>query len=761
VGEVHTISGPFRGVEERSAFQTEQHLEIAINVNLSRGYIEPRRGRSSLRIHSLTPGAVAQTSSLKLRLDHGQMHMINRPGAGAPMLLIVGPATVPSAGLAPAISAFWYNFDTGVLDATIIDTPHDPNFSCSFVDVLLPGRRFATLITTVNQTFVFHPYSRVQSQQQHLDHLGVFVVSEQELDFVRRAILFPEPGMIRPVSEAEPDKAYDGQFGYDDIYFYGITPPPARVAVVHQTKVFYAGFDGKHNMVLSGELPEKQDNIPESLLDGQDQMLLGKHLFMWSDDNDPLAVNEGSIGTLHTRDEVTALHSFKDNLYIFSREEMHAMVGGINPSNTRKWKIDDVGCTAPHTLITAANKMFWLNHNGIWVSDGQQTKRISDPIGSLFTEATGESDLPDMMTKPLYSTVHGQSLKGPASHWGYPWRINKSLLAKATAVHNPAEHQVWFNVPVHAVGGAAQRQNGLTIVFDYEIQAFTFYIDDIMANASFCEDGAHWGSPRGDRVFILSSETDSGTNLCELQELTQPGRDVGSDLTQQEQRSTSYFWMSAKIAKDNQQMLDFRRPRLSMLSWGKRQPTLLNKLGGGTASFELGPWWFVECEKAPFDSHFSIDSSPVYRDASQRYSSKQLVSCHPKGGEEYVKPPSGSAFELSGPPDVIDDSVPEPINSFFWGGDSPVVVGGKWAAFEILERNADTETMQWSGRSWFEQQFYPDAGEINGRWCRTGMMQAPVYDSSSDPIGTRGSFPPPICVVRSFSFEIEDMDTTR
>ena len=138
-----------------------------------------------------------------------------------------------------------------------------------------------------------------------------------------------------------------------------------------------------------------------------DSLHLGKHIFWWSDPNDPLALNETSLSAVDEGQEITGLKSHNDVLYVFTKRSTYGFIGGIDPSTSRLWKINDIGCTAPHTITTAGKHIYWANHNGIWVSDGQQTLRLSDPIGALFSDTEDATYIPKSLTDPLLSDKLG------------------------------------------------------------------------------------------------------------------------------------------------------------------------------------------------------------------------------------------------------------------------------------------------------------------------------------------------------------------
>ena len=154
------LLGPWRGMEERENYQTDDHCSMALNVDFSRGYIEARGGFSKEVGHTC---------------DRARLHLVKR-GGEPKFILIVG---LNSGN--PRFEV--YNVETNTVSATqelstLGETTSNEEFNCSFVDTILTrdedgdGKResphHVTLVTTKSNTYIFDPKSD-QAKLQKFD----------------------------------------------------------------------------------------------------------------------------------------------------------------------------------------------------------------------------------------------------------------------------------------------------------------------------------------------------------------------------------------------------------------------------------------------------------------------------------------------------------------------------------------------------------------------------------------------------------------
>ena len=660
---------------------------------------------------------------------------------------------------------------------TSLGEPFNPEFACSFVDTFLRNGRAATLIATDNGVYVFTPD-----------------VAEHPRNIVpgpaNTTIDPAEPYRVRRASpKSDPDGTgtlvkFDVLHSYDEMFTYSTTLPAGSIAEKHAGMVFYAGFDGNKSLQMYGEIENLETKAMEEF---NDSLHLGKHIFWWSDPNDPLALNETSLSAVDEGQEITGLKSHNDVLYVFTKRSTYGFIGGIDPSTSRLWKINDIGCTAPHTITTAGKHIYWANHNGIWVSDGQQTLRLSDPIGALFSDTEDATYIPKSLTDPLLSDKLGLTHDGDfglVTGLGYPWKIDKEWLKLATAVHNPIHHQLWFNVPVlnslrRDTGTIdtsyqwfySKHINSLTLVYDYELQAWSFYAAGNFSYSNFCSDAVYW--PEKNQMLIASVSSiehtaDSGSNAgrftTSIESFPHPGQDFSTPMYQEAwtasggdgagvsamdaeykatKRSVPYAWCSSKLFRENQDYVDVRRPRITMLSWG-HQPKRRVPISLTTELFDWGPAWFLETEDAAFNE-WKDNTAASGLSAADAIAQSGMLQCHPKAYDNVVGMNAGAVGTAT-------EETAQP--AFFWSGVDSLgkngdLTYGKWDS----DTSVSSDRMVWSETEWFTQTLYYPEGNLAGRSIRIGVVHPDYWNNSTQKQGhtvQEDTYPGPIGAVRSF-----------
>ena len=467
---IYPVRGPWKGIEERESHQTDQHCSLAINVDFSRGYIEPRQGTKNL-------------NSADTYVSHATIGVMDRP-AGEPYILMVGPSQ----------SRDWKIYcDILQLDGTSLGRvnlsdsfgePADQHFQCSINRVVLVNPdtlkpNFVALITTANGSFIWNP---------HVD-----------------------PTTLRRPVMTGVNK--DAQQELIDIPYYWTTEPRGRVCIQHNGRLFYAGFNENQEVTLTQSLPASQTYVPESWISGakRDHITIGPHAIAYSDVYDPLAIGAQGVFSLpDTRERVTGLRSFKENLIIFSDKSIYVGVG--NPeSEGQPFQIhkvvDGVACIAPHAIEEASGALFFVGTEGLYAFDGTSATKISDPIGSMWsgllsTNSTIKDGDSDTFRK-----------------YGYPWRISKREARFATSCHIRSRNQIWFSIPT--MGKTLDdkplvRAPMCTIVYDYANNAFSLYRDGSSKEQSvpFMFDGTTYIDSTGnERVFLARGGARSGYHL--------------------------------------------------------------------------------------------------------------------------------------------------------------------------------------------------------------------------------------------------------
>lgn len=576
---IYPVRGPWKGIEERESHQTDQHCSLAINVDFSRGYIEPRQGTKSL-------------NSADTYVSHATIGIMDRP-AGEPYILLVGPSQ----------SRGWKIYcDILTLDGASLGRvemtddlgePADQHFQCSINRVILVNPdtlkpNFVALITTANGSFICNP---------HVDPTTL-----------RRPVM---TGVSKdPIQELV------------DIPYYWITEPRGRICVQHFGRLFYAGFDRQEEITLSQSLPATQNYMPESWVTGaeRDHFTIGPHVIAYSDVGDPLGIGAQGVFRLpNTSERVTGLRTFKENLIIFSDKAIYTGVGNpeVNGQPMQIHKVvDGVSCIAPHAIEEAAGSLFFVGAEGLYAFDGSSVTKISDPINSLWA--------PSHSTDSTIKAGDSDTLR----KYGYPWRISKREARFATSCHIRSRSQIWFSIPTSGKTLSDKplvRSPMCTIVFDYLNNAFSLYRDGSSQDQSvpLMFDGSTYMDKNGsERVFLARGGARSGYHLSKTNLVEYGGYAVDSLVFSGDPPTKSgdpflFAWVSARHMKENEETISFRRARLKLLAQRKGDP------------FHISAYYYLDGEASAFDKKLNGTTN------TDRQQASGTIIMHPDTGNDY------------------------------------------------------------------------------------------------------------------------------
>ena len=624
---IYPVRGPWKGIEERESYQTDQHCSLAINVDFSRGYIEPREGTKVVG----TPAAY---------VTHAQIAVLDRP-AGSPYILLVGPSQSRGWRIYCSILTLNGALVANVDLTTTLGEPADQHFQCSINRVILVNPdtlspNFVGLITTPKGSFIWNP---------HVDPTTV-----------RRPVM---TGVSK-----------DALQELTDIPYYWITEPRGRICVQHFERLFYAGFNRQEEITLSQGLPATQSYMPESWVTGaeRDHFTIGPHVIVYSDTNDPLGIGaQGMFRLPNTSERVTGLRSFKENLIIFSDRAIYTGVG--NPEDIGGGMqihkvVDGVACVAPNAIEEAGGVLLFVAADGIYTFDGSSATKISAPIDSMWNgQQSTNSTIKDGGRGVLYE-------------YGYPWSISKRESRFATSCHVRKKNQVWFSIPTIGKGkddGPLVRAPMCTIVFDYANSAFSLYTDGGKGSSGYASadvplmfDGTTYTGADGlERVFLarggLREEVGYNLRSTALTEYGGYATDYWfwQDVTPPVQTGFPFLfaWVSARHMKENEETISFRRPRIKMLARRK-----------GTAPAT----YYLDGEESAFDKKLNGVTNTDRQQASGN------IIMHPDTGNDYFLGTGRLGTMILGQ------------RAWFTSRIDPTSVASKWCRFGVTEWSTAT-----------------------------------------------------------------------
>ena len=296
------LLGPWRGMEERENYQTDDHCSMALNVDFSRGYIEAREGFS---IEKLT------------QCDRSRLHAVKRNGE-AKYILIVGIDINGN----PRFQS--YDLETLVMNSiqelsSLGESLSQPEFDCSFVDTILTrdedgdGKResphYVTLVTTKINTYIFDPKSDDKNLQKF---------------------------------DADKDTIRINEINWG----YWTTTPRGGITTEHKNMVFYAGFKEGFTVGLTSPMDELQQWIPEALFKFQDRSTfqLGPQFFAWSDPFDPFGIVAYHFMGVDENERITAMKSFKEQLVVFTDKSIYTLSGATDETYQLVKVVGSGGC---------------------------------------------------------------------------------------------------------------------------------------------------------------------------------------------------------------------------------------------------------------------------------------------------------------------------------------------------------------------------------------------------------------------------------
>lgn len=160
---------------------------------------------------------------------------------------------------------------------------------------------------------------------------------------------------------------------------------------------------------------------------------VGEPEFFNPDNSFEVRTNDGDV--------VTGFVSFNDQLIIMKQRSFHKVIGDSADNYQLVQISDQYGCLNNNSIVKYDQKVLWLDQSGIIEYNGANHQIISTPIEGIFR------------------------------------RMNiRDAKVTATGVHYPDRKQVWFAIPIDQTAPFEVIQaNNITIVYDYVINAWTFF----------------------------------------------------------------------------------------------------------------------------------------------------------------------------------------------------------------------------------------------------------------------------------------------
>ena len=519
---------PTGGIEWRAGYQKEHHAQVLINADLSRGILQARRGFKGI-----------DATNMQLARIH-----VCHPSTDERYIIAVGSSGPDNNDVKFKAFDEWGSSLGSVQNLTTgFGEPEQEIVLCSFVDHILNGH-FVTIISTQYNTYVFEP--------------------GKNLTTVRLS------NTAKVADGGDTFRTNDGNLNYL------VTRPHGHIATEHNGSIVYAGLRREDHFWISAEAESDQKAIDETLINAQrTEIILGQDFFWFSDRRDPFAVQEWAYGATQETEAITGLHSFQENLVIFSNRSIYVLTGAFGVLTFNIIKVaEGVGCAAHNSIVEANGILYFMGHDGIYAFGGLSTPqavKVSTPIDAIWSGRHDAGWVPEVANDLLYDELH------------WPWTISHSHMKHCNVVHYKELNQIWWSIPVKSKNPFTFP---VTLVFDYAHNAWSFHAMKIRSGAS----GEKLG-PMYDGVSIRGRGPERVITSQARGELQQYGwyRDESSSGYSNDGDGIPLAWVSAPLSAKGSSQDRIKDIRFHILSTGKKPATGAPKafVTGQEAHFDM------------------------------------------------------------------------------------------------------------------------------------------------------------------------------
>ena len=545
-----------------------------------------------------------RVSDSSLAITSPQIFAIDDPN-GKANLVIAGYSNVSDTVVVYVYDIEAKEFAVSAFNLSSLGEPAYPDWRCNVLRTTIGDSHFVAMLTTKHGSYIWDPYT--------------------DKTTIRKSLISDA------VRLSAPELRYHSNPPHGDI-----------TAFMNSGGTYYAGFRPNVSFPVSTDFETGQEDVPEANVNAtRDGIIAGPHAVIGSDSYDPMGVLAQVIFSVPTQEKVTGLKAIGDQLGIFTDKNIWMMTGDPLVESTRLViAAEGVGCVAPHAMETVRGATFFIGVDGIYAFAGGEVQKVSDPIGDLFSGSTRVTRLP-------------AAIQNTMATLGWPFIIDKSKLHLATSCHIEDSHQLWFNVPMLNEDGSLS----LTIVYDYENQAYSLNLSSTGKSYAFASDAVQFVAGGKARTFLVASNG----STCTLQEHKGKSGDYFIPSGPLYPRGTPYIWWGPRIFREAQGTQCFRRLRFTQLSDGVRaRPESVQ--------------WFVEGESSAFDSQ--LEGS----DNSDTTAASGNMDMHPNPDNAYFY--DHADFDLKGG-DYTGTVLSS--NQYFENRIDLPSISGKWVSFGFMD----------------------------------------------------------------------------
>jgi hypothetical protein len=397
-------------------------------------------------------------------------------------------------------------------------------------------------------------------------------------------------------------------------YSYWASVPRGPIAVMHQTRVYYAGFNQGVAASLAAPVPANQSSKMESVLSAsRAEINLNPSMVYWSDESDPAGIRADHFIQVGFGETVTGLNSTGEVLIIFTDRNIYALTGYSDDTFQLSRVVTGTGCVSHQSIVTESGVTYFASQDGIYAFGGlgaPEAIKLTEGLQQLWTGWVGQMDnLLDPMRLRLQGTL------------GWPWTFNPARFAFIQGRVSNLRNFLAFTMPVAGFDGVNEFR--CLLVYDLKRRGWNI-----------------WTMANGDDIYDI---VEVGGNVVGL----------GADGVLQRLAPTTLadggsggpgvpmYWVSQRLAPAEDEYRQCRSVRFKVLSAGvfaTGQGGSPVTVGSDAVPLDL-PMACIEGEEASWDV---VDDAGTANDYTERIT--RTAAFNTKGTTALHPNPAGSAF---------------------------------------------------------------------------------------------------------------------
>ena len=418
-------------------------------------------------------------------------------------------------------------------------------------------------------------------------------------------------------------------------YSYWSAIPRGPIAVTHQTRVYYAGFDGTSSATLVSPIESDQSSKLEAVLaSGRAAINLNPSMVYWSDESDPAGIRADHFLQVGFGETVTGMASTGEVLVIFTDRSIYVLTGYSDDTFQLVKAVDGTGCVAHQSIVVEAGVVYFAAADGIYAFGGlgaPEALKLTEGLQQLWS---GWSFSTDQLPDPMRTLVQAR--------FGWPWTLNPSLFYAIQGRVLPTRNVILWAMPIQTDVGADSMFK-CTLVYDLKRRGWNIWTQgSAFTNVydAFEINGTEFMLSTFGQAFRLraSALADGG--------FTAP---------------PAMFWLSQRILGDEDNYRQCLGVRFKLLSTGvfTSDGGSIATVGSDAVRADL-PMAVIEGEEASYDM---VDDAGAANGYDARRTRTMALELHPNSGGTYFYGTGVFGTAVFAPLDWFTSKVPLNLTS--------------------------------------------------------------------------------------------------